>query len=115
MGKLGHEFDHTEQFLLMDCNMVVDPIALGISVCKTGGAGPLPRNRDFTIGRPVGANGEGLGGGDESNCGEEERGGELSMAGQSTSEESPPSLHGCQQTTAIVTSLFLGVESLPLR
>lgn len=75
----------------MDCN-VEALIGLGRSVCKLPGA--LARNLDFTIGRPVGANGEGLGGGDESEMSEEGRSGELSMAAQSASELSPPSRRG---------------------
>ena len=51
----------------------------------------MARNRDLTTGRPVGAKGDGLGGGDESVMTDNGAAGELSAAAKSASELSPPS------------------------
>lgn len=57
--------------------------------------GGLDRNLVLTIGRPVGANGEGLGGcsgkSEKEECEDTGRSGELSAGAQSGSEPPPPS------------------------
>lgn len=73
----------------MACMVVVAP---GSSVCNLAEA--FVRNLFFSIGRPVGANGEGLGGKERSECDDCDdggRAGELSTGAQSASEPPPPS------------------------